>query len=143
MDGVILFVAGQSYGQVEEAMRPYGFRSGNVSDGTRTFFFRRYPEWGSEIEPGEDAELERRLGGAVTAAFVVESRHGGNARFALEALACVMETMHRSAVEDHLGGLWCPEQIAVHALVADHDVFSLPQRANPAVQRKATPPTDL
>jgi hypothetical protein len=125
MDGVLLFVNGHSHDQVEDALRPYGLKNDCVSDGFRTFFFRRYLEWASEQEPKETLGLEKRLGGSVTAAFVAESRHGMNARFALEALAGVMEKMHRTVLEDHFGGLWDSRQVTAYAAAADHDVFSL------------------
>ena len=134
MDGVIFFVSGHTHGQVEEVMRPYGLRGENVSDGTRTFYFRRYPEWISETEPGEEEKLRECLGGPITAAFTVESRHGENARFALEAIAGVMQSIDRALIEDQFGELWTSAQIVASADTEDGNIFSL-SGANPSLKR--------
>ena len=134
MDGVILFVSGHTYSQVEDLMRPYGLRGGNVSDGTRTFYFRHYPEWFSETAPGEAEKLSEFLGGPITAAFAVEARHGENSRFALEALAGVMQSIDRALVEDQFGELWTSTQVAASAGTADSNIFLLSE-ANPSLKR--------
>jgi hypothetical protein len=134
MDGVALFVKIHSHEHVEDAMRPYGLQNESVSDGSRMFFFRRYPGWEVECEPGEESQLIARLGGPVAAAFMIESRHGANARFALEALAGVLRVIGFAVVEDHFGGLWDSEQIDDFASAIDNDIFSLAMQGRRAAQ---------
>lgn len=114
MDSVIVFFGEASFEEVEREATKYGFSEGTVSRGSEHFQLRRYPEEEiqSEHETDELQSLHRVLGTRISSAFQVVSRHGGNARFAIQVVRSLMSSFRPSVLDDDFGNLWLPDQVA-------------------------------
>jgi hypothetical protein len=117
MDSVVVFFGGALPEEVEREASRYGFAAGAVTQGSEHFCFSRYSdnEMREELDSGEQEALRRVLGEEIKSAFQVASRHGANARFALQVVASLMSKFQPSVLDDDFGNLWLPAQVASFA----------------------------
>ena len=117
MDSVVVFFAHATQADVEAAATRFGLSGGTVARGETSFFFWPYePETQSaELEPQDRATLEAALGRAPESAFLVSSRHGEAARFALQVLGSLMDEFSPSALDDDFGHLIPADEVAAAA----------------------------
>ena len=140
MDSVIVFFRNATYEQVEEAALPFGFVRGTVSRGTAHFFLWRYMDQEQEAELSEDerVKLHGVLGGKPSSAFQVASRHGENARLALEATCHLMSRFEPCVLDDDFGHLWSPHDVsACFESRAKEGIYALRDRTNISFQPTA------
>jgi len=117
MDSVIVFFGEATFEEVEREAAKYGFSAGTVSSGSKHFYLWRYSKDQVNLESEvEELQLLRgALGAEFTSAFQVASRHGANARLAIQVVQTLMSTFKPSVLEDDLGNYWLPEQVASRA----------------------------
>jgi hypothetical protein len=117
MDSVIVFFGEASFDEVEREATKYGFSEGTVSRGSEHFYLWRYPEETirAEHELDEINLLHRVLGSKISSAFQVASRHGSNARLAIQVVRSLMSSFKPSVLDDAFGNLWLPDQVAACA----------------------------
>lgn len=134
MDGVILYFGQADSEQIEAAVRAFEFNRDGCSEtlrsGERYCYFWRYPEHEQlgEHEPGEREALVALLGTTPRSAFSLLSRHGENARLALEVASDLMQRFQPSLLEDDRGGLWlAPVVSGCLQASTTSDLYDLPQ----------------
>ena len=114
MDSVLVFFGGALPEEVEREASKAGFAAGAVTRGSEYFYFSRYSdnEMREELDSEEQEALRRVLGEEIKSAFQVASRHGANARFALQVVSSLMSKFRPSVLYDDFGNLWLPAQVA-------------------------------
>ncbi|MFN7727197.1 MAG: hypothetical protein ACK5QH_19255 [Rubrivivax sp.] len=117
MDSVVVFFAHATQADVEAAAAKLGLRDGTVTRGETNFYFWPYTgeEQSAELEPSERDTLEATFGRAPECAFLVSSRHGEAARFALQVVGNLMSQFSPSAMDDDFGQLMVAEEVLAAA----------------------------
>jgi hypothetical protein len=120
MDAVSIYFRNSSASQVEEEAAKYGVGA------TPSVFLRAYEEWEREISEDEKRLLHEALGGNPKSAFLIESRHGENARIALELAAHLMCKLSPAVMDDDLDGLWSVDEVCGYVAASkENTLFSL------------------
>lgn len=134
MDSVILYFGQADSEQIEAAVRAFEFNrdgsSETIRSGERYCYFERYSEQEqlAEYEPSEREALVALLGAAPRSAFCLSSRHGENARLALEVASGLMQRFQPSVLDDDHDGLWlAPVVSACLRASATSDLYDLPR----------------
>ena len=117
MDSVVIFFAHATQADVESAAAKLGLTSGTVTRGETNFYFAPYTakEQSAELERSERVNLNAALGRAPECAFVVSSRHGEAARFALQVVGTLMSQFSPAALDDDFGHLLLAEEVLAAA----------------------------
>ena len=117
MDSVVIFFGNASPEEVVQEAAKHGLANGTVINGTEHFHFSQYSgsEAMAELDASEQAALREILGTKFESAFLVASRHGADARFALQIASALMSKFSPSVLDDDFGNLWLPEQVATRA----------------------------
>jgi hypothetical protein len=112
MDSVTVLFGQASFEEVEREAAKYGYSEGSVSNGSEQLYFWRSEEREAEHEAEEIHLLRRALGTEVASSFQVASRHGANARFAIQVVHALMSAFKPSVLDDDFGNFWLPDQVA-------------------------------
>lgn len=118
MDSVILYFGQADSDQIEAAVRAFEFNrdgsSETIRSGERYCYFERYSEQEqlAEYEPAEREALVALLGATPRSAFCLSSRHGENARLALEVASGLMQRFQPSVLDDDNGGFWLAQAVS-------------------------------
>lgn len=134
MDSVILYFGQADCEQIEAAVRAFEFNrdgsSESIHSGERQCYFWRYSEQEqlAEYEPAEREAVVALLGTTPRSAFGMSSRHGPNARLALEVASDLMQRFQPSLLDDDHDGLWSASTVsACLRASATADLFDLPR----------------
>jgi hypothetical protein len=113
MDTIVVYFAHATQAEVEAAAAKLGLKSGTVTRDEANVYFWPYTaeERSAELEPNERDTLEAALGKAPECAFVVSSRRGESARFALQVVGSLMSQFSPSALDDDFGHLVLAEEV--------------------------------
>jgi hypothetical protein len=135
MDSVVVFFGSASPEEVEQEASKHGLVDGTVTKEAEHFYFSRYSETSARAELGasEQSKLRNLLGTEFKSAFQVASRHGPNARFALQVVSSLMSKFQPSVLDDDFGNLWLPAHVdACAATFPKEGIYALrPDASNP------------
>ncbi|WP_445369234.1 hypothetical protein ACH5Y9_08225 [Methylomonas sp. BW4-1] len=117
MDSMIVFFGRTTSEMVEQEASLLGFVAGTVSKSSEQFYLWRYVEESlhADFEPNELKAIRAALGGEIKSAFQVASRHGQDARFAIQVVSSLMSSLGPSLLDNDSGTLWKPEEVAACA----------------------------
>jgi hypothetical protein len=137
MDNVIVFFGRATAEQVEQYAVSVGFKAGTITRNDEHFFLWRYSavEQATELDGEEIAQLQRLLGSMPASAFAVTSRHGANARFALEIISQLMLEFNPSVLDDDFGHFWSVDDVQ-KCLESDpsNTIYALREWANKTME---------
>lgn len=118
MDSVILYFRSATHEAVEACANTMGELNehGHLSaaDG-RGCWLHAYEDWTREYAPMDWLRVVERLKGSPASAVELASRHGPNARFALEVAVRLMQACAPAVLDDNQGRLFTSEEVIAWA----------------------------
>ena len=118
MDSVILYFRSATQERMEACAKAMGELNeyGHLSaeDGRGCWLYP-YEDWAREYEPMDWLRVVERLKGSPASAVQLASRHGPNARFALQIAVRLMQECAPALLDDNRGGLFTTGKVVAWA----------------------------